>query len=215
VELGVTISSLDDALLNLFLVLYAVESSSRRGYLYGRVKLQKLLFEAQKRMTERRLRALTYVFYRWKHGVYSPELDWGVKWLSKNGLVNVTEKGIEITETGRSLLREARELLELNKETVAIIDRMSEIYPFETGKIMKAKAYGTPAPATRALIEDVKKGEIVLNPLEDSKASKHFLIDHSWIRTLEILLEKESRESIEKAMSDARQGRIEPYRPVG
>jgi len=204
----------EDVVLNLFLLLYAIESASQRGRLYGRVKLQKLLFEAERRMNNVGLRAFAYVFRRWEHGPYSLEADQGLDWLVKNGLVNLTDESIKTTATGQHLLKEARELLEKNREVLAIIDRVSEVHAPDTGKIMKAMAYGTSAPISGKLIRDVEKGEILLQPLDRSRASKLFLVDTSWIETLEILLDKESRQAIEEAMSDAGRGRITRYRPA-
>jgi len=166
-------------------------------------------------MTQLGVRALTYVFYRWKLGPWSLEADWGLDWLKRNGLVDTDDQGIKVTATGRKLVKDAKEVLERNKEIVNIIDKVSEIHAIDTGKVMKALAYGIPAPSSGKLIEDVEKGEVVLQPLDSSTASKLFLADDSWIETLELLLDKKSRESIEEAMEDARQGRIQPYRPVG
>jgi len=200
---------------NLLLLLYTIERSSRRGYLYGRVKLQKLLHEAEKRMMAVGLRAFSYVFYRWKHGAYSPEADWGLEWLEKGGLVRVTDREIATTAEGRILLEDVKQLLDRNKTTLKIIDKVAEVHALDTGKIMKAITYGTPVPELAKRIEDVGKGEVVLRPVDKSRASSLFLIDDREIETLEILLDKESRKSLQEAMDDARQGRVTPFKPVG
>jgi len=200
---------------NLLLLLYTVECSSRRGYLYGRVKLQKLLHEAEKRMMAVGLRAFSYVFYRWKHGAYSPEADWGLEWLEKDGLVEVTDREIMTTAEGRKVLEDVKQLLDKNKKTLEIIDKVAEVHALDTGKIMKAIAYGTPVPELAKRIKDIEKGEVVLRPVDKSRASSLFLIDDREIETLEILLDKQARESLQEAMDDARHGRVTPFQPVG
>ena len=216
VDLGlVEISSHKDAIVNLFLLLYAISSSSRRGYLYGRVKLQKLLYEAQKRMMEKGLRAFSYVFYRWKHGAYSPEADWGLNWLERNGLVEIADEGISITHEGIEVLEGVKGLLDRNMEAAKIIQQVAEVYALDSGKVMKAMAYGLPSPESGKRIGDAERGEVVLRPLDKEKAPRFFLADDPEIETIEILLDKESRESIEEAMNDARQGRVAPFKSVG
>jgi len=200
---------------NLLLLLYTVECSGRRGYLYGRVKLQKLLHEAEKRMMAVGLRAFSYVFYRWKHGAYSPEADWGLEWLEKGGLVEVTDQEIMTTAEGRKVLEDVKQLLDRNKKTLEIIDKVAEVHALDTGKMMKAIAYGTPVPELAKRIKDIEKGEVVLRPVDKSRASSLFLIDDREIETLEILLDKEARESLQEAMDDARHGRVTPFQPVG
>lgn len=209
------ISSHRDAIVNLLLLLYAVRSSSRRGYLYGRVKLQKLLFEAQKRMLDLRLRGLSYVFYRWKHGAYSPEAEWGLKWLERNGLVEVVDHRIEITSKGSKVLESVRDLIDRNGETMKIIDKVAEIHALDTGKVMKAIAYGTPSLELGKRIGEVEKGEVVLRPLDKATAPRFFLIDDVEIETLEILFDREARDSIEEAMDDVRHGRVTPFKHAG
>ena len=208
------VSSGADSLINLFLLLYTIERGSRRGYLTGRVKLQKLLFEAEKRMTKFGWVGLSYVFYRWKHGPWSPEAQWGLEWLARNGLVTETEALIEATDDGHGLLDDARELVESNQEIMKLIENVSDAHALDTGRTMEDAVYGTPSPATGELMDKVKPGEAVLEPLEKSKASKLFRIDDSWIETLDILLDKSSRESLQQAMNDAQQGRIKPYKPL-
>lgn len=161
------------------------------------------------------LRAFSYVFYRWKHGAYSPEADWGLEWLEKGGLVRVTDREIATTAEGRILLEDVKQLLDRNKTTLKIIDKVAEVHALDTGKIMKAITYGTPVPELAKRIEDVGKGEVVLRPVDKSRASSLFLIDDREIETLEILLDKESRKSLQEAMDDARQGRVTPFKPVG
>jgi len=210
----VKVSSGADSLVNLFLLLYAIERASRRGYLTGRVKLQKLLFEAEKRMTKSGWVGLNYVFYRWKHGPWSPEAQWGLEWLVRNGLVTEAEALIEATADGRRVLDDARELVESNKEMMKLIESVSDAHALDTGRTMEDAVYGTPSPTTGQLIDNIKPGETVLEPLEKSKASKLFRMDDSWVQTLEILLDKSSRESLQQAMNDAQQGRIKPYKPL-
>jgi hypothetical protein len=177
------------------------------------VKLQKLLYEAEKRMTKFGWVGLSYVFYRWEHGPYSPEAQWGVEWLVKNGLVTETDALIEATADGHELLDHARELVESNEEMMKLIENVSDAHAFHTGRTMEDAVYGTPSPITGQLIDKIKLGEAVLEPLEKSKASRLFRIDDSWLETLEILLDKSSRESLQQAMNDAQQGRIKPYKP--
>jgi hypothetical protein len=178
------------------------------------VKLQKLLFEAEKSMTKSGWVGLSYVFYRWKHGPWSPEAQWGLEWLVRNGLATETETLIATTTQGHKLLADARELIESNKDLMKFIENVSDAHALDTGRTMTDVVYGTPSPRTGQLIDETKLGETVLEPLEKSKASRLFRIDDSWIETLEILLDKSSRESLQQAMNDAQQGRIEPYKPL-
>jgi hypothetical protein len=195
-------------------LLYTIERASRRGYLTGRVKLQKLLFEAEKRMTQSGWLGLSYVFYRWKLGPWSPEVQWGLEWLVRNELVTEADALIETTADGRRLLDDTRELIESNKEMLNLIENVSQIHALDTGRTIADAIYGTPSPATGQLMDEIRHGEVVLEPLEKTKASNSFRIDDSWIETLDILLDKDSRESLRQAMNDAHQGRVQPYKPL-
>jgi len=196
----VEIPSRTDALVNAFLVLHVIVEASRRGVIHGRTKLMKLLYEVERELTRKNLRALSLTFIKWKYGPWSPEAQIDLKCLVENGLAveDETTREIHPTPEGARVIESARELMDKNQVLMEVINRVLEVHARDTGTVMKRRAYDTPVLEKGELVKQLKKGETLLVPVTLERASRFFLIDDSWLDTIDLMIEKESREALDE-----------------
>jgi len=173
-----------DALINLFLMLYAVCEASKRGIVDGRIKLQKLLYVVEQELTKRNIRGPSYIFYKWDYGPWSPEAQIDLDLLVRSRLVTEDEKShrIEPTKEGLKLVRDSDKIINRNRNILDLIDRaISSTVDYKSWQL-RAATYGTPVLGRdKVLIEKVTKGEIVLSPIDEQQAFKFFLVDDDWL----------------------------------
>jgi len=211
----IEIPSRREALVNAFLVLYVIVEASRRGLIHGRTKLMKLLYEAERELTRKNLRALSLTFIKWKYGPWSPEAQIDLKCLVDNLLVveDQTTREIHPTPKGLEVLKSARELLDKNRVLIEVVNRVLQVHALDTGTVMKRRAYDTPVLEKGELVEELKKGEVLLMPVNVEKASRFFLIDDPWLETIDLMIEKESRDALEEILRRPKLP-LSEYRPI-
>jgi hypothetical protein len=183
----VDIPSAKDALVNLFMTLYVVFEASKRGEVDGRVKLMKLLQKTEEELTKKNMRGPSFVFYKWEHGAWSPEAQIDLQLLIKNGLVAEDESRHLIMPTGQgiALIDKSRRIIEKNRELLEVVNRVLASHVQYRSYQLRALTYGTPSlESDKKLIAEMRKGEVVLSPVEQERASKFFLIDDTWLDAL-------------------------------
>lgn len=180
----VDIPSSKDALVNLFMTLYVIFEATKRGEIDGRVKLMKLLQKVEEELTKKNLRGPSFVFYKWKHGAWSPEAQIGLQLLTESGLVSEdpTTHLIMPSRRGVELINKSHDVTEKNHELLEIVNRVLASHVQYKSYQLKALTYGTPSlEGEKKLIEQITQGEVVLKPVPEEKASKFFLIDDDWL----------------------------------
>lgn len=207
---------LPDRLTNRLFALYVIEKASRRGTLTGKVKLMKLLYEAQEEMGKAGIRGFAYQFYRWDYGPLSNDALSDLEWLVGNELAYYREDPWEVgfTARGEQVLKECHTLLEQNQPILALVDKVVERHLLETGRTLREEVYDRYIPGESRRVRQAEMGELLLEPVPREKANQVIKMDEEWEETLALLLSKKSMEALKKSQEDVRQGRTARYVPL-
>lgn len=190
-----------DRLLLLYLY-FRVSESSR---ITGDVKLQKLAFLSEKSMIERQANGFHYKFFRWEHGPMSKEVYEDREYLEENELVS--DYTGKINKRGREVIDQAEEVLLNNSDFIQDIDSVIEEFGNYSGAALKNIVYDvevTPLTMARPLrVEDIPPTTDIFFSIPEELAEEHFDISDDWIETLDILMNDESRESLDRSIKMA------------
>ncbi|MHA1364312.1 MAG: type II toxin-antitoxin system antitoxin SocA domain-containing protein [Candidatus Freyarchaeota archaeon] len=200
---------------NNLLLLYLIDQANERGNVENDLKLQKLVFLSQMELMKRGLKAFSYNFFRWLKGPFSKNLAIDKSDLAEVGLVKVSRKGIELTNRGKELLKDCRQIFEEeeNRKFVKYIDEIIEKYaqfsPDEIKDIVYSMEVTVPKIREIMNIKEIPLGKLILFKTADRNASDIFHISGSWLATFEIMFDKEALSSLERAVDDAVEGRAD------
>lgn len=198
---------------NVLLLLYLIEKTNDIGQVEDELKLQKLVFLSQKRLVRRKLKAFSYNFFRWKKGPFSKNLRIDLITLLQANFLTMRESGIELTEKARELLNISAELLNENRDFLADIDIVASQYSELSPEEIKAFVYSlrVVVPRIREVmsIRNIPLSQLILFKTSDKKARSIFRIDDSWLATLELTFDIDAIKSLERAVDDAIEGRVQ------
>jgi uncharacterized protein YwgA len=203
-----------DSIVNRLLLLYMIAQTIKQGYIKGKVKLMKMVYLSQEKMVKDRLRGFNYTFYKWKYGPMSDRVLEDFESLVAAGLITSPPGSVGLTNEACKILKTCRELFDRNRKILAAIDKTANEYAPYNGKQIKLVVYGRPIPGEKKRVELGEVGEVLLTGISEKEAVCNFLIDEEWLETLDILLDKEARESLQRGIEDARQGRVSKYIPM-
>lgn len=197
----VDVPSAQDALVNLFMTLYAVYEGSKRGEIDGRVKLMKLLQRVEEELTKKGMRGPSFVFYKWTHGAWSPEAQFDMGLLRDKGLISENKElhQITLTSAGQHVIDKSKSAIQKNRELFDVVNRvLASDIEYKSWEL-RAITYATPSlEGEKKRIGEIEKGKIVLSPLAHEKASKAFMIDDVWQDMLSDLFSEKLHELIEE-----------------
>lgn len=197
---------------NVLLVLYLIETTNTIGNLEDELKLQKLVFLAQKKLVERGLKAFSYNFFRWRKGPFSKNLRIDLITLLETKFVRRKLDKIELTEKAKELLEDCTKLLNENRYFLKFIDNIVSKYSEYSPEDIKESVYALKVmvPRIRQImtIKDIAPSQLILFKTSDKKARSIFSISNSWLATLELTFDKEAISSLERAVDDAIEGRV-------
>jgi len=190
-----------DVLVNLFITLYAVSEASRRGVVDGRVKLMKLLQKVEEELTKKNMRGPSFKFYRWRYGAWSPEAQFDLQLLTRNGLLSEDQSShlIELTNDGCQMVCNSRRIIEKNREIMDVTNRVLASHVGYESWQLKALTYATSVLGRdKKRMEDVPMGELVLSPVTEEKASRFFLVDDEWLDMIAMTMSEEFRALVQQ-----------------
>lgn len=203
-----------EATIDRFLLMLLISYANRNKSLWGKTKLEKLLYCSQYSMMKTKIKGLNYYFYRWHYGPYSKQVYEDLAILSKCGLVTqrvdlgemiTTPQGLKILELFNDVINDNSDVRDILKETTY------EYREYDADKIRDA-VYNTIVYGTKNLyVRDVKLGDPLLYKLPENKAKNIFRINSGKLETLSILFMPEFCEQIIKARVDKV---ILPYKPL-
>ena len=200
-----------DEITDKLLTLRAIQIASNKTRFQGRLMLQKIIFVAGHKYREAKERVLGQSFYRWDYGPMSDDVYRDVESLEKLDLITgELDKEIKLTERGKEILRKCepifsskRELLSKLDETAInagnLNDLLDKVYSMETFVEEMDK---------KLIIRDIPEGKTMLSPLWENEADLTLRLDNSWLETLDLMLDPEVDAEIQRAMEDARKGRV-------
>ncbi len=205
-----------ERMVNILLLMYAIRKVSQFGVMDGTVKLQKIIFLAQKELLARRLKGFSYNFFRWNHGPYSADLanDYGL--LEGSGFAGGWP--IRLRKEGEQVLAACRELLESNRAITEVIERVAERYARLPSDDLKQAVYDitvtVPKVNARLKIGDVRQGQLILFRPRDEATKGIFRLSPGWMATLETIFDSDMLESLAKAQEDAAEGRAREFKAI-
>ncbi|MDH5482632.1 MAG: DUF4065 domain-containing protein [Candidatus Bathyarchaeota archaeon] len=204
-----------EILTNRLLMLFLIDQTQRKGYrITGKVKLMKMIFQAQTKMVKDRVKAFDYLFYRWDFGPMSNEVLKDLECMLNNDLLEKQGTYIFISNKGRELLKQFSGLLETNREILGYMNRTVNEFASYSGKAIKEVTYDIPLLFGEKLIRHTKPSDQILGRIERDDARSWFLLDDDSEETLSLLMDKKACEALERGIADARVGKIQKYQPV-
>jgi len=201
-----------DSLINNLILLYIINDAQEKSHNYlGMTKLQKFVFLVEKNLNENRMRALTYDFFMWDYGPLSKEIYVDYKILKQNDIC-IQSDNVSLSKRGKYLVTNFQDVFEENREVLNIIDDViNQFASYDTDSIVQyvhnieIMIEGCDEPIQ---IENIEKGIDLITGLSDQDSSLSFTIDESWLETLDILLDKELCESIDRSEQEIRNGKV-------
>ncbi len=204
----------EEANIDKLLLMHLIQVASRKGRLVV-IPLHKLAFLSEYGMNNRGLNGFNYSFYRDFFGPAAPGIYEDFTTLVDSGLIEdspfkVRPRGNDVLEGFKDAFGRA-----VNRDILAILDETVRSNPINTGKI-KSKVYAMTISLPNGQAHKVS--EIPFHPnrkillierLKDKKATGRFELTDEEFETLDILLDAEQCESLHRAESDARNGRIQ------
>ena len=206
-----TEKSITERVINNLLLLYLIGQASRLGCVEDDLKVQKLTFLAEKQLVQKKLRGLTYNFFRWHRGPYCASLSNDIQALTASGLLERSPSGFRLTKDGDSLVNQCDELLARNSTFTELIDSILKDYASLSPDQVKETVYKmmvfVPKLHKVMTIEDVPQGQLILFNLSEKKAKGVFELVESWLATLELVLDADALDSLKASQEDAVNGR--------
>lgn len=208
-------SSIRERVVNNLLLLYLIREANLKGKIEDNLKLQKLAFLSQKKLLNRKLKALSYNFFRWHEGPFSAEVNNDLTALRGRGLV-CRSWPIKLTKEGNELLEGCKALLETNKGFLEVVDDVISNFANFTPDQIKDYVYEMKlfVPRLREVmtVAEVPSGTLILFKPSDKRSKAKFLLDESWCATLELILDQEAIESLRQSYEDAKEGKAHEFR---
>ncbi len=200
---------------NILLLLYLIDQANVKGKVEDELKLQKLTFLAEKELVRRRLKALSYNFFRWLKGPFSKNLRLDLILLTQSGFLQKGANGIELTSKSTEILSNCKGLLEANRDFLRSIDAVTAIFsnhpPDQIKELVYSMEIMVPKVRQMMIIRDIPMSQLILFKMSDEKAKAIFDIDESTLATLELTFDSEACNSLSQAIDDATEGRVHEF----
>jgi hypothetical protein len=196
-------------------MLFLIDQTQRKGYrISGKVKLMKMVFQAQTKMVRGKVKAFDYSFYRWDFGPMSNGVMTDLECMLRNDLLEKHGTHIFISNKGHELLGQFSELLQRNQQILEYVSKtINEFAPY-SGRTIKEVTYGLPLLFKKKLIRHAKLSDRILGPVKQGVARSWFLLDDDSEETLSLLMDKKACEALDRGVADARAGKTQKYQPM-
>lgn len=199
-----------DRIRNIVLLMYLIRKTNEKFVMEDNLKVQKLVFLSQKKLTAKKMNGFAYLFLRWLKGPFSGDLNNDIVLLRQMKLLRWGDDKIELTEEGKHILESLYEIMENNKGFSDIIDNIIEEYGSLSPEEMKEKVYQMKifVPNDRKVmrIEEIPPKKLILFGLSRKNTKIEFNINEEWLDTLEVLLDDEAIQFLERLKNSAIEG---------
>lgn len=166
----------------------------------GRTKLQKTVFFSEDSLNGKNIKSFNYNFIRFHYGEFSRELESDFKELIKNELIS-EKPYIRVTGEGEDILKHLEGVLNKNPNILHFIDAVCDYTSRKPLDVVKTMAY-TRVIRNGIQVKDIDEETVLLEKLDESKASSIFNIEDGWVGTLELLFDKASADSLRVALTE-------------
>jgi uncharacterized protein YwgA len=196
------------------LLMLLISCANKARSLWGKTKLEKLIYFSQYSMMKTGNKSLNYYFYRWYYGPYSEQVYGDLDVLSKCNLVIQRDDSREIITTpkGQEILERFKSVFNENSDTYDTIKEITSEYRTCDADQIRDAIYNTIVFGTKNLyVRDVGLGDPLLYKLPEEKAKNIFKISSGKLETLSILFMPNFYEQIIRARAEKV---ILPYKPL-
>ena len=165
-------------------------------------KLHKLMFYSEKKLNECRNKSLNFRFIKLLYPTFSGELRQDLNELAENNFI----EGPYFSEKwkARMVLEDFGDILEENRETIAVIDsEVDEYAPLDTDVLVKRTKK---LKWRNGVIDDLKKGTPLVYPLKSTRAKCSFNISEEDYEDLAICLSPKISKGMAEAFNQLRRG---------
>ena len=204
--------AISDRIRNIVLLMYLVQKTNEKFVMEDNLKVQKLVFLSQKRLTAKKMNGFAYPFFRWLKGPFSGDLNNDITLLRQMKLLRWGDDKIELTEEGKHILESLYEIMENNIGFSDIIDNIIEEYGSLSPEEIKEKVYQMKifVPNDRKVmkIEEIPPKKLILFGSSRKNTKIEFNINEEWLDTLEVLFDDEAIQFLEKLKKSAVEGNI-------
>lgn len=207
-----------ERVINNLLLLYLINRVNKEGKIEDYLKLQKLVFLAQKKISvERKLKGFSYNFFRWIKGPFSANINVDLQLLLNSHLVTWKD-GVKLTKDGGKVLHGYKEVFDNNSIFVECVDSITKKYAKVDPETLKNQVYEmvVMVPIIRKLmkIKDIPYKHLILFKTSERKARRVFEINDEQLTRLELILDVEALDFLRKAQKDAMEGKTCEIRSV-
>jgi uncharacterized protein YwgA len=196
---------------NLLLLIYLIHISNLKAHLENPLKLQKLVFLSQKELSEKKMRAFNYTFFRWLKGPFSADLSNDLNLLKQIKYI-IWDENIYLTEEGKYILENCREIFQMNKDFLSVIEESIDNYLTLEPDDIKEMVYDikirVPIRNEILPIKEIPQGTPIQFGLSNKNTKRDFFLTEGWATTLELIFDEEAMEWLGKAQKDALEGKI-------
>jgi uncharacterized protein YwgA len=201
---------------NVLLLLRLMQQANSKGQVEDELKLQKLIFLAEKALIAKRLKGFSYNFFRWLKGPFSKNVRLDFILLTQCGFIRKEKNRMELTNKGKEILINCSELFDENRGFLKTIDAVTDAYSKYPPDQIKELVYGMeiiiPRIGQIMTIRDIPLSQLMLFKMSDERAKAVFEIDDSMLATLELTFDSEACISLAQAVDDAVEGRAHEFR---
>lgn len=187
------------------LTLYVVNRCSTKHNIknISETKMHKLMFYSEKKLIEKRIKALNYRFVKVLYPTFSDEHRTDLNEMAQLGFLD----GPFFSENNntRMILEDFQEVLDNNRAITSLIDSEVDKYaPIPTEKLV---AQTQEMPWRTKTIGELKKGTPLIFPLKSNRAMQSFNISPEDFEDLAICLSPKVTEVLESANDEMRRGK--------
>ncbi len=192
------VDAVQDVLLLLYLLDKAGNNVTGTDPLQAKIKLMKLVYLAEKAMTDVGYKGFNFFFNIYKHGPSSRELLKTLDDLAKKKLIHIDEKtsSIVLTDGGRSTIRDFVETApEKNKEIFSVIDSTVDKYGNLPVKKILDLVYSmevTPMHSSTKInigkeVQDGLRTRLLMK-LDSEQIKNELNVSEDWIETVNVIM---------------------------
>lgn len=204
----------EERVVNNLLLLHLIDRANQKGNIEDNLKVQKMVFLAQKNFIDKKLKGFAYNFFRWERGPFSADLNNDLMKLIRNDFVRWEswKKRIYLTKEGNRILEACKGVLEENKNFLKLINEITDKYANIDPEKIKDEVYKmklmVPRVRERMVIKEMRPGQMILFRPSMKRMKREFKIGEEWQATLEVIFDEEVVADLRKAYNDAREGNV-------
>ncbi|MCJ7609716.1 Panacea domain-containing protein [Candidatus Bathyarchaeota archaeon] len=204
-----------EATIDRFLLLSLIQEAHRTRSLWGKTKLEKLVYLSQYALEKMKTKAFNYYFYKWHYGPFSDQIYRDLDGLTQCGVIRLRSRNNDemvSTTSGIQLLETYSDILKKNRDIYEPIEEIVLDHKDYTADEIKEEIYNTVVfYDRRKYVRDARLGEPLLFKLPEHETRITFRIGKKELESLFITLAPGFSDQISRARANKV---LVEYRPL-